>query len=208
MEFDADGAPEESGLIRFFREELRPSIKAQMDQRGRELDSWDELVAKTIDAEAKTSLQPSMLREINQHNPRGNRPSHTFVVQPPTQQGSLIWDPRHEPLVSVKTTQALDESTPSHFSLFSYSHSSRPENISAKASNKKSRKERKEQRRQDQGRGRNFKTPTTGVDIACTSGGARARKDLGHITCFNCGERSHYADKCPEARKDHRNNVG
>ena len=41
LEFDAEGAPEESDLIRFFREGLKPSIKAQMEQRGRELDSWE-----------------------------------------------------------------------------------------------------------------------------------------------------------------------
>lgn len=39
IEFDADGAPEESDLVRFFREGFKPSIKAQMEQRGRELDS-------------------------------------------------------------------------------------------------------------------------------------------------------------------------
>lgn len=59
IEFDADGAPEKSDLIRSFREGPKPSIKAQMEQRGRELDSWDELVEKAINAEAKTSLQPS-----------------------------------------------------------------------------------------------------------------------------------------------------
>lgn len=56
IEFDADGAPEESDLIRFFREGLKPLVKAQMEQRGRELDSWEEIVEKAIDAEAKASL--------------------------------------------------------------------------------------------------------------------------------------------------------
>lgn len=48
--FDADGGPEESDLIRFFREGLKPSIKAQMEQRGPEINSWDELVEKVIEA--------------------------------------------------------------------------------------------------------------------------------------------------------------
>ena len=39
QEFDADGAPEESDLIQFFRERLKPLVKAQMEQKGRELDS-------------------------------------------------------------------------------------------------------------------------------------------------------------------------
>ena len=38
QEFDEKGAPEESDLIRFFRKGLRLSIKAQMEQWGREHD--------------------------------------------------------------------------------------------------------------------------------------------------------------------------
>ena len=65
LEFDTDGALEESDLIRFFREGLKPSVKAQIEQKGRELDSWEELVEKAIDAEAKASLQPpSFLRSV------------------------------------------------------------------------------------------------------------------------------------------------
>ena len=57
IEFDADGAPEESALFRYFRE-------AQMEQRGREKDSWEELVEKAIDAEAK---EPSFfVRDMDQ----------------------------------------------------------------------------------------------------------------------------------------------
>ena len=83
LEFDDEGAPEESDLIRFFREGLKPSIKAQMEQRGRELDSWEELVEKAIDAEAKASLQPqSILREMDQRCPHGNRPAHATVAKP------------------------------------------------------------------------------------------------------------------------------
>ena len=44
-------------MIRYFRESLRPSIRAQLDIRDRDLDSWDEVVDKTVDAEAKASLQ-------------------------------------------------------------------------------------------------------------------------------------------------------
>ena len=44
-------------MIRYFREGLRPSIRAQLNVRDRKLDSWDEVVDKTVDAKAKTSLQ-------------------------------------------------------------------------------------------------------------------------------------------------------
>lgn len=75
LEFDADGATTEAVAIRYFREGLKPSIKAQMEQCGRELDSWGDLVEKAIDAEAKASLQPtSFLHEIDQRCFQGRRP--------------------------------------------------------------------------------------------------------------------------------------
>ena len=53
-------------MIRCFREGLQPSIRALLDVRHRDLDSWDEVVDKTIDAEAKASLQaPSETREMD-----------------------------------------------------------------------------------------------------------------------------------------------
>ena len=82
QEFDKEGAPKESDLIWFFRKSLRPSIKAQMKQRRQEYNSWDELVKKAINAEAKTSLQPpSILLEIDQRCPHGNRLAHSTVAK-------------------------------------------------------------------------------------------------------------------------------
>ena len=63
-------------MIRCFLEGLRPSIRAQLDARGRELDSWEEAVEKAVNAEAKALLQPSSsTREIDSKCPRGNRPA-------------------------------------------------------------------------------------------------------------------------------------
>ncbi len=38
--FDPTAAPNEETSIRYFREGLRPSIRAQLDNRGRDLDSY------------------------------------------------------------------------------------------------------------------------------------------------------------------------
>lgn len=56
IEFDTDGAPEEFDLIQLFCEVLKPSVKSQIDKRGRELDSWEMLVKKAFAAKAKTGL--------------------------------------------------------------------------------------------------------------------------------------------------------
>ena len=53
-----------------------------MEQRGRENDSWEELVEKAIDVQAKANLQPpSFLREMDQRCPQGNRPAHTTMAK-------------------------------------------------------------------------------------------------------------------------------
>ena len=49
---------------------------AQMEQRKRENDTWEELVKKAIKAEAKVSLLPSpFVRDIDQRCPWGNCPA-------------------------------------------------------------------------------------------------------------------------------------
>lgn len=44
-------------------------------------------------------------------------------------------------------------------------------------------------------RGQGVNTPSTGVNVTT------AKKDLSHITCFNCDQKGHYATKCPKSRK-------
>ena len=94
LEFDADGGPEEGTMIRYFKEGLRSSIWAEMEQRGRELNSFEELVEKAVDAKAKATLRPrSYARETDQHCPWGSRPAHSTSAKAQGQ-GSSIKDPR------------------------------------------------------------------------------------------------------------------
>ncbi len=75
-EFDPTGAPNQTTLIRYFQEGLRPSIQAQLDYRGRDLDGWEEVVEKAGDVEAKANLQPPFyVRDIDVRCPKGHRPS-------------------------------------------------------------------------------------------------------------------------------------
>ena len=57
IEFDPECASKEDTMIRYFREGLRPSIRVKIEQRGRELNSFKELVEKAVDAKAKAALQ-------------------------------------------------------------------------------------------------------------------------------------------------------
>ncbi len=73
--FDPTDAPNKITLIHYFREGLRPSIRAQLDHQGRDLDGWEEVVEKAGDAEAKANLQPPFyVREIDASCPNGHRP--------------------------------------------------------------------------------------------------------------------------------------
>ncbi len=75
-EFDPTDAPNETTLIRYFWEGLRPSIQAQLDHQRRDLDVWKEVMEKAGDVEAKANLQPPFyVREIDSRCPKGHRPS-------------------------------------------------------------------------------------------------------------------------------------
>ena len=75
-EFDPATAPNKEIMIRYFREGLRPSIQAQLDARGRDLDSWKEAVKKAVKAEAKASLQsPASTCNMDSRCFWGNKPA-------------------------------------------------------------------------------------------------------------------------------------
>ena len=82
LEFDIDGAPKESDLIRFFQEGLKPSIKAQMEQKSWDLDAWEEMIEKAVECEAKAGLQPaSYIREMDHQALQENCPAHITTAK-------------------------------------------------------------------------------------------------------------------------------
>ena len=60
-EFDTVGAPDESTMICYFWEGLKPSIKVEIEQQDRALTSFKEMVQKAVNAEAKTGLRSSII---------------------------------------------------------------------------------------------------------------------------------------------------
>lgn len=59
MEFDSAATPTESTIVRYFKENLKSSIKAKINQDATYLDNYEKLIAKTVRAEVKAGLQPS-----------------------------------------------------------------------------------------------------------------------------------------------------
>ena len=65
-------------MVRYFEEDLKPSIKAEMDQKASHLVDYKELVAKAVRAEVKAGLRPSFyVQETDQQVTQRNRPVHT-----------------------------------------------------------------------------------------------------------------------------------
>ena len=53
---DTNAVISEPVLIRLFWDGLKPFIHAQTKQEGRQKDTWDQAIKKTITAEAKAAL--------------------------------------------------------------------------------------------------------------------------------------------------------
>ena len=58
--FDADMVTLEPALIRLLRNGLKPFIRAQAKQKGRQKDTWNQAIKKVITAEAKATLNFSL----------------------------------------------------------------------------------------------------------------------------------------------------
>ena len=173
-EFDSVAAPNKDTMIRYFREGLRPSIRAQLDVRDRELDSWDEVVDKTVDAEAKASLQaPSGTREMDSRCPRGQRPTKKE-------------DKDSRDYEKNKSSQNPPTNTSSSGTQSSPAQPKKEQN---------SRSCRREPRQQSQGQN----TPTTGVNAtAVRKDKDKDIKDLSNIECYTCKQKDYYTNKYPE----------
>ena len=85
-EFDTVGAPDESTMIRYFREGLKPSIKVEMEQQDRASTSFEEMMQRAVNAEAKAGLRSSiMVWDTDSRCSRGHRLSQNTSIKMQTQ---------------------------------------------------------------------------------------------------------------------------
>ena len=95
QEFDANAVISEPVLICLFRNGLRPSIRAQAEQKDHWKDTWDQAIKKAITTKTKAALKlPLWVREMDACCPQ----SHCFVSKPIKgyirDQGSLPFCPQ------------------------------------------------------------------------------------------------------------------
>ncbi len=173
-EFDPSGAPNETTLIRYFRERLRLSIRAQLDHQGRDLDGWEEVMEKAGDAEAKANLQPPFyVRDINARCPKGHHPLAKKDKK----------DIYREPQTEISKDKDKAKC-----------HSS-----STSANQPQTQTSKKDKRGR---RGGHEGHPATGVNATEVAKKDKAPKDLSHIECYICHQKGHYATKCPDKPKN------
>ena len=79
-------------LICLFRDSLRPSIRAQAKQEGRQKDTWDHVIKKAITAEAKNALNlPSRVRGMDTRCLQGHHSASKPTKHHTRDQGSLLF---------------------------------------------------------------------------------------------------------------------
>ena len=86
LEFDPIWTPNKLTIICYFRKDLKPSIKVEMEQQDRKFIDFEEMMLKVVNAEAKVGLRSStMVRKSDACCPRGHRPSHNTFSKVQTQ---------------------------------------------------------------------------------------------------------------------------
>ena len=76
QEFDPIPTPNKEIMICYFWECLIASMRAQLDAQGRDLNSSEEAIEKTVNAEVKALLQSSSnTREMDSRYPQESKPT-------------------------------------------------------------------------------------------------------------------------------------
>ena len=66
LEYNPVGAPTKPTMLRYFRKGLKPSVLAKLEHQDLDLESFDQMVKKAVDAEAKSALcSRSSIKEID-----------------------------------------------------------------------------------------------------------------------------------------------
>ena len=185
QEFDPDAVPTGRIMIRCFLEGLKPSVRAQMNTQSRDLDFWEEAVEKIVNAEAKAILQSfSITRDIDSRCPRGNKPA------------------RKEEKDSGGKNKSTN-SAPADTS------SGKQKSSTQQASSAHPKKDHRGGLRRGRGRDQDSQgQDSQGQDLPATDVNAIPKKeeDLSQVKYFHCRKKSHFANRCPQKKKQESKN--
>ena len=134
---------------------------------------WKEVVEKAVNAKAKTGLQShSMIKEINSRCPKRHRPS-------------------------VKKNK--DDIYQEHRNKASNKDKEKAKSYSSFFANQSQIQASKKNKRHESRQGH----PVTGVNVTEVAKKDKDKaKELSHIECYTCKQKSHYTNKCPKKPKN------
>ena len=82
LEYKPVRVPTKSTMLRYFWKDLKPFVLAKLEYQDLKLESFNQMVKKTIDAKAKSALQSrSSTKEIDQNCPRGNQQANSTIAK-------------------------------------------------------------------------------------------------------------------------------
>ena len=158
-------------MVKYFREDLKSSIKAEIDQDATYLDNYEELVVKAVSAKTKAGLGPSSyIREIDIQVLWGS------------------WLIAH--IVQILGGVNCEGDSKA---------SKAPASTQESESSNKARKDKKKKQHKDKKNSREPRdSPTSATEVSTAEVGGKKRrnkKDMGKVTYFNCNKKGHYANR-------------
>ena len=159
-----------------------------MEQRGRKLDSFKELIKKAVNAKAKAALRPrSYARKTDQHCLQSSWPSTAKAsIQSQPMKGPRFKKPKSKPQkLKAPALQRFNNAE-----------------TSEKAQNEKKKNDWKHwQSRRSDNESSRATAATRGNTTNNSAKGSRTQKDVSQIMYYNCNKKRHYATKCPKPPK-------
>ena len=82
LEFNPVGALTKPIMLKYFWKDLKPSILAELEHRDFELENFNQMIKKAVNAKAKLALQPcSSTKKIDQNCSWDNRPANSTIAK-------------------------------------------------------------------------------------------------------------------------------
>ena len=170
-------------MIHYFWEDLKPSIKVKMEQQDRASTSFEEMVQRAVNVEAKAGLRSStMVRDSDAHYFKGHCPSYNISSKVQSQ-GSNNKDFSRSKEPKFKNSKPAPSRNDAAIE-------------SAKKEDRKDKKKRFRRQRREHTEEQKEQTLATGINKA-------ASKKKLKVRCFNCDKKDYYANNCIKPPKNY-----
>ena len=185
LNFNSVAVPTKITMVRYFEEDLKLSIKAEMDQNNSQLIDYEELIVKAVKAEAKAGLRLSVyVQKTDLSCLRGNQPAHTTAHKVQTQGAVNCGDDSKasKGLASTLASASTQDPEPSD-----------------KAWKNKKKKQHRDKR--DFREFRNIPASEVNMTEVRDKKRRKKRKVPKKVTYYNCNKLGHYGNQCLEPWK-------